>query len=120
MKRALLFLITVCLVLNSFAVSVFAAPADVEFSMGNVKEMIAELGQKLNVATPDDRARGFLLAKTYLSTDDGIDTLIAIIANDEFETNPVVGDMYTVLGDISERKDQFIFVPSTSISSGKL
>lgn len=110
MKRALLFLITLCLVLNSFAISAFAAPADVEFSMGEVKAMIAELGQKLNMASPEDRARGFLLARTYISTDDGIDTLIEIVENDEFATNPVVGDMYTVLGDISARKDQFVFV----------
>lgn len=110
MKKALLFLLTVCLLVNSFAVSVFAAPADVDFSMGEVKVMIAELGQKLNLASPEDRARGFLLARTYISTDDGIDALVEIIENDEFATNPVVGDMYTVLGDISERKEQFVFV----------
>lgn len=110
MKKVLLFFLVCCLVVNSMLVSVLAAPADIEFSMSEVKAMIAELGEKLDVADADDRAASFLLAKTYLSTDEGVDTLIEIIENDEFTTNPVVSDIYTVIGDVTDRKEQFVFI----------
>lgn len=109
MKKVVLFLVVLCMTLNSF--SMFALAADeISFSISDMKGIIADLGDKLDDATALDRDKSFLLAKAYISTDDGIDTLIEIAENDEFSTNPVVADIYNVLGDISTWKDQFVFM----------
>lgn len=110
MKRFLMLLVVCCLVLNTAVISVFAADAtDVDFSVNEVKSIISEFGEKLASVSAADRNEAFLLSKVYLSTDDGIDTLIEIINNNEFATNPVVADIYAVLGDVGDRKEQFVF-----------
>lgn len=111
MKRFLMLFVVCCLVFNTAFSGVFAADATaVEFSVSEIKSIISEFEEKLGNVGAVDRNEAFLLGKTYLSTDDGIDTLIEIISNDEMATNPVVADIYDVLGDVSERKEQLIFL----------
>ncbi len=110
MKKVLLFVVAFCMLFNTFAMCSFAAE-DVTFSFSEMQAIIKELGDKLASADAVDRSKGFVLAKSYLSTNDGVDTLIGIVEADEFTaSNPLVEAIHKVLGDITSRKEQFIFM----------
>jgi len=106
MKKVLMLFIACCLILNSAVMCVFAARQDVDYSVELTRDIIYDAGERIAELSASDRATAFNVSRAYLSTDVGIDSLIEIIEEESFESNPTVSNLYTIVGD----KDLFVLM----------